>query len=290
MRGRAALLVLAVAVGAFATTACASRGGAPAASTTTAPPQAPDSGFVAFGDFGGGPAQGAVAGRMTSWASTHRVDALVTTGDNVYEIGDPSLFDDYLDVPYATLRASRPLWVTLGNHDVAAGYGDEQLRYLGLPDLPYAKTLPDVQLLFLDANRPDVAQRDWLDARLSAPGPPLRVVVFHQPAYSCGPHGSTPGVDQQWVPLFEQHRVALVLTGHDHLYERFTSARGVTYVVTGGGGRGLYLPRAQCTGVPTKNAEAVRHHFTAVEVRGTRLTLRAVADDGTVLDTATITR
>jgi hypothetical protein len=43
------------------------------------------SGFLAFGDFGGGPAQEAVAAAMDAWAASHWVDALVTTGDNVYE-------------------------------------------------------------------------------------------------------------------------------------------------------------------------------------------------------------
>src|SRR3712207_8850626 len=40
--------------------------------------------------FGGGPAQGAVAAAMERWAASHRVDALVTTGDNVYTDGHRS--------------------------------------------------------------------------------------------------------------------------------------------------------------------------------------------------------
>jgi hypothetical protein len=112
-------------------------------------------GFVAFGDFGGGEAQYAVALAMERWAADHRVDALVTTGDNVYERGEPEKFGVQLDQPYRQLRRTRPLWVTLGNHDVQTGNGIQQLRHLGLPGLPYAKTPPGVQLLFLDANRPD---------------------------------------------------------------------------------------------------------------------------------------
>ena len=103
------------------------------------PPAGPvRSGLVAFGDFGGGPAQAAVAGAMERWAAARRVDALVTTGDNVYERGEPELFAAQLDEPYQELRRSRPLWVTLGNHDVASGHGAGQLRHLGLPDLPQA--------------------------------------------------------------------------------------------------------------------------------------------------------
>jgi hypothetical protein len=250
------------------------------------------SGFVAFGDFGGGQAQHAVAAAIRRWvAAGHRVDALVTTGDNVYEDGDPRRFRAQLDEPYRALRRTRPLWVTLGNHDIAGGHGSEQLSYLGLPPLPYAERLHGVELLFLDANRPDQRQGAWLDRRLGASGPAFRVVVFHQPAYSCGTvHGSTRAVIGRWVPILERYRVALVLNGHEHDYQRFISAGGVTYVVTGGGGKGLYPILRSCSGVPTRQAWAVRHHFVAVEVRRGSLSLTAVAEDGSVLDRAVLTR
>ena len=257
----------------------------------TEPSEPALSGFVAFGDFGGGAAQLEVAAAMERWAADgHRVDALVTTGDNVYDEAEPRLFEAQLDRPYRSLRAGRPMWATLGNHDVAAGYGDEELAHLGLPPLPYAKELPGVQLLFVDANRPDAAQARWLDARLSGPGPPFRVAVFHQPAWSCGPHGSTEAVAEHWVPVLERHGVVLVLNGHDHAYQRFVSRRGVTYVVTGGGGRDLYRLRPGCLDEPDPQAAAVRHHFVAVEVRAHSLTLRAVGVDGTVFDEAVIER
>jgi 3',5'-cyclic AMP phosphodiesterase CpdA len=249
------------------------------------------SGFVAFGDFGGGAAQGAVAGAMERWAAAHRVDALVTTGDNVYDRGEPERFAAQLDRPYRRLRRTRPLWVTLGNHDVMAGHGAAELLHLGLPDLPYAKTLPGVQLLFMDANRPDQAQADWLEARLAGPGPRLRVVVFHQPAWSCSRHDSDREVGRRWVPVLERHRVALVLNGHDHNYQRFVSAAGVTYLVTGGGGKSLYPVDKACpAGTPQRAASAERNHFTAVEVGAGSLAVTVVADDDAVLDRTVIRR
>lgn len=298
----ALLLAIAVALGGCATTQgpahrSADRVARDGAAWTSGavPPQVSGpvlSGFVAFGDFGGGKAQSAVARAIERWAAAgHRVDALVTTGDNVYDDGDPRQFGAQLDEPYRALRRTRPLWVTLGNHDVEGGHGPEQLGYLGLPPLPYAKRLPGVELEFLDANQPDQRQGAWLDRQLGAPGPAFRVVVFHQPAYSCGTeHGSTRAVIGRWVPILERHRVALVLNGHEHDYQRFTSAVGVTYVVSGGGGRGLYPIFRSCSGVPTRQAWAVRHHFVAVEVRRGSLSLTAVADDGSVLDRAVLTR
>lgn len=249
------------------------------------------SGFVAFGDAGGGPGQIEVARAMERWvARGHRVDALVAAGDNVYDFGEPWKFDDQLVEPYRRLRRGRPLWVTLGNHDVARGYGNRQLAFLGLPDLPYAKRLPGVELLFLDGNRPSREQADWLEARLSRPGPRFRVAVFHQPPYSCGRHGSVLAVREVWTPVLTRHRVALVISAHDHLYQRFTSPSGVTYVVTGGGGNGLYAPRSPCrAGLPLR-AAAVAYHFVGVEVRGRTMTVTAVGADDRVLDRLTITR
>jgi len=270
----------------------AAEGTAPGPPTATAAvPRGPvRSGLVAFGDSGGGPAQPAVVRAMERWAATHRVDALVTTGDNVYERGEPELFAAQLDQPYRTLRRGRPLWATLGNHDVSAGHGAEQLRHLGLPDLPYAKSLPGLQLLFLDANRVDQAQASWLDARLSDPAPDLRAVVFHHPAWSCSVHDTSEQVGRHWVPVLEDHRVALVLNGHDHNYQRFVSPGGVTYVVTGGGGRRLYPLDGCASGSPERVAGQVRHHFTAVEVRDGSLAVTAVAADGAVLDRTVIRR
>jgi 3',5'-cyclic AMP phosphodiesterase CpdA len=231
-----------------------------------------------------------MARAMERWAATHRVDALVTTGDNVYERGEPELFAAQLDQPYRTLRRGRPLWATLGNHDVSAGHGAEQLRHLGLPDLPYAKSLPGLQLLFLDANRVDQAQASWLDARLSDPAP------------TCGRWCSTtrPGRAASTTP-------ASRWAGTGCRCSRTTGSRscstatttttsassrpgGVTYVVTGGGGRRLYPLDGCASGSPERVAGQVRHHFTAVEVRDGSLAVTAVAADGAVLDRTVIRR
>lgn len=263
---------------------------APTAATTTRTEsnEGAGSGFVAFGDFGGGPRQKAVADAMSQWAAGHRVDALVTAGDNVYDRGEPEHFEAQLDEPYRDLRATRPLWVTLGNHDAVGGYGSQQLSYLGLPALPYAKELPGVQLLFLDGNRVDAAQAGWLRARLAEPGPAFRVVVFHPAAYTCGRYDPDPRVQARWVPILEEAAVDLVLTAHDHNYQRFRSSGGVTYIVTGGGGRNLYPVDPSCTLSAPRLAAAARNHFVAVEIENNRMRLTAVAETGETIDTTEI--
>ncbi len=268
-----------------------------AACAEPAQPGGEGAGFIVFGDFGGGDMQAEVADAMRGWADRgNRVDALATTGDNVHPCGLPSLYDEQLGEPYAALGVPDDvaLFVTLGNHDVEAGKGAEQLDYLGLPDLPYARELDGVQLIFLDSNRVDDAdQTEWLDATLSAPGPDLRAVFMHHPAYSCGFNGSTRGVIDDWVPLFERHGVAVVFSGHNQNYERITSAGGVTYVVTGGGGMFTTPVEPGCLAdVPgiQERAAAETHHFVGARVDGSSLYLEAVDSDGTVFDSVSIGR
>lgn len=272
---------------------------APPATTTTAPPPLPSdgsppfdrvnpmSGFVAFGDSGGGADQAAVAAGMVRWRRDgHRVDALVTTGDNVYDFGEPRYFEAQLREPYRELQASGvPLWATLGNHDVMRGHGAEQMAFLGLPPLPYARSLPGVRFLFLDGNRPgDAAQTAWLAAHLADPAPQLfTVAVFHQPVFSCGIHGRTETVIRAWYDQLNSGRVSLVLNGHDHQYQRFLTAEGTTFIVTGGGGRNLYRLIPGCD-APEMRVGVVDHHFTGVEVYSDRMAVTAVTPEGAILD------
>jgi acid phosphatase type 7 len=87
-------------------------------------------------------------------------------------------------------------------------------------------------------------------------------------------------VREDLEPLFVKHGVGLVFSGHDHVYERTVPIRGVTYVVSGGGGRRLY---------PAGNGELTAssvsaHHAVLVHVDGGHLSLMAVEAGGTYVD------
>ena len=88
------------------------------------------------------------------------------------------------------------------------------------------------------------------------------------------------------MPIFEEHAVDLVLTGHDHDYERIVPRHGVNYVVTGGGGRGT-RPMGQPRDF-TAFAQSVLH-FVYVEVEGNRLLLHAIDATGEEFDQLAIT-
>jgi hypothetical protein len=137
-----------------------------------------------------------------------------------------------------------------------------------------------VHLVALDSEQIGPAQVAWLDADLAANRLPWVIVYLHRPPYSTGDHGGDGDVQQHFVPLFEKHRVPLVLAGHDHHYERTKPLDGVTYVVSGGGGRGT---RAGGKASFTAFSEAVCH-FLFVEVEGDRLTGHAIDGVGQEFD------
>jgi hypothetical protein len=74
--------------------------------------------------------------------------------------------------------------------------------------------------------------------------------------------------------------VDVVFSGHDHVDERTAPIKGVTYVVSGGGGRRLYP-----AGRSARTASSVSaHHAVLVRIDGCHLTLQAVEVGGKVVD------
>jgi hypothetical protein len=76
------------------------------------------------------------------------------------------------------------------------------------------------------------AQTRWLESALAGaradPSVDWIVVQFHQCACSSATDGSRSdlGLRQEWLPLFDTYEVDLVLSGHDHGYERSFPVRG----------------------------------------------------------------
>lgn len=153
----------------------------------------------------------------------------------------------------------RPWMPAAGNHENElgngpVGYGAYQ-TYFALPDsgsspelrgLWYSFTAGSVRVISL--NNDDVALQDggnfyvhgysggeqkrWLAAELAAarhdPDIDWLVVCMHQTAISTAEraNGADLGIRTEWLPLFDQYRVDLVVCGHEHHYERSHPLRG----------------------------------------------------------------
>lgn len=213
-------------------------------------------------------------------------DALLLLGDNVYPAGDPARLPDTVFGPFgATLDAGAELLAILGNHDVMDGHGDDQLAELGMPGRWWSWERDGVLLVGIDTNDLDQpGQLGFLDEALAASDATWKIVAAHHPPYSAGYQGSSVDVREALAPILEEHGVQLVLSGHDHDYQRSVPIDGVTYVVSGGGAG------TRRTGEEDFTAAAYSwHHFVEIAVAGDQLVLRAIGQDGSVFDEVVLT-
>jgi hypothetical protein len=247
--------------------------------------------FVVFGDSGdGGSGQRAVLeqiGRVP-------FDLVLHTGDVAYTDGRLDQLEDYFFGVYAPLLKSIPFYPASGNHDYRTQQAAPFLEVFALPrngdpsdpERYYSYDWGDVHFVVLDTERISTEQLTWLDADLASSALPWKVVYGHKPPFSSGAHGSSLSVRSSFVPILERHAVPLMLSGHEHSYERTLPLRGVTYVVTGGGGRSARdVGRSEFTA----HSESALH-FVQVEVRGDKLVLHAIDAVGREFDTVKVTR
>jgi len=241
--------------------------------------------FVAFGDSGsGGDGQYAVFDQMRQTA----FDLVVVTGDVAYDSGTLDQYERTFFSVYEPMLVSVPTFPVLGNHDT---YTDNGAPFREVFDLPanggpegierwYSFDWGPVHFVAIDTELPSEAQAQWVEADLQANGQPWTVVFTHKSPYSSGSHGSYLGFRETFSPILEKYGVKLVLAGHDHHYERTKPIGGITYVITGGGGRGT---RSAGVSSFTAFSEDVLH-FVHVTIAGDTLTLRAVDATGQEFD------
>ena len=254
--------------------------------TGSAPAEPEPYSFAVIGDFGtGDKVQRSVARRMCSWRADHSFDLVVTTGDNVYPDGDPALFEKEFYEPYECLTDDGVAFhAVLGNHDVKTDNGRPEVEdeAFGMNGRNYVVQTGGVRFVLMDSNNVNM---DFL-RRATRAGEADRwtIVSMHHPVYSPGNgHGSEPGFRPRLPRLFRKRGVDLVLQGHDHVYAVTKELRGISYVVTGGGGAGLY----GCTQKSFSAKCTPRHHFLYVTATDDELTVQAVPAEGKVFHTFT---
>lgn len=247
--------------------------------------------LLAIGDFGvGGSRQRELGEAIRRFEARSPANALVTLGDNDYT-KSPAAFRANWAASFGWLEAAGvSVAGSLGNHDVLVERGRYQFGPLGMPGPYYRRRFGDVELVVLDSNAPTWRQTRWLAGTLAASEAPWKIAVFHHPAFACGAYRSHALVVSRWVPLLERYRVRLVLSGHDHNYQRFAARRGVTYVVHGGGS-GYFYPIARCPrGYPRRVRARTERGFLYLVARGDRLDGFAVNVAGRRTDAFTLRR
>ena len=163
---------------------------------------------------------------------------VLTLGDNVYPRGTPDRFAACYEPTWGRFKAkTRP---SAGNHDYTtdgrlAGF----LRYFRLRRPYYAFNVGSWRLYALDSERVSAAQLAWLRRDIRRNRRRCVLAYWHRPRYSDGPHGDDSRTEPLWRAVAAA-RVDLVLTGHDHNYQRFPPIDGIRSFVVGTGGASLY--------------------------------------------------
>ena len=138
-------------------------------------------------------------------------------------------------IPYKPiLDAGVKFYAALGNHDDAALQRNYKPFNMNGERFYSFKPQTGVRFFALDSNYVDKAQLDWLDKQLVASGSEWKIMFFHHPLYSSGEtHGSAELQRGLLEPVFIKHGVNVVLTGHEHFYERIKPQKGIAYFIIG---------------------------------------------------------
>lgn len=243
---------------------------------------------MAFGDSGGG---GGDQFALREQMEAYPYELIVHTGDLAYETGSLDAIEKTVFDVYTGLFRHLPFFPASGNHDYQTLQGAPFRDVFSLPENGdsekwYSFDYGRIHFVALDTEADYRTQIEWLDQDLAANQLPWKIVYMHRPPYSSGNHGSDTTLRNLLAPIVEKHGVQLVLTGHDHHYERMLPQNGVNYVVTGGGGRGTYSTGASSF---TGFAESVIH-YVYFEVGTDELVLHAIDAEGTEFDSMVIPR
>jgi hypothetical protein len=212
-------------------------------------------------------------------------------------------FDVYRDV----LRAI-PYFPIPGNHEYETPQAEPYVSVHAVPteNVPaadhgryYSFDWGNAHFICLDSNKPleravagDGEMLRWLERDLRATRQFWRIAAVHHPPYAAGPNQSDPVsgfVRGRIVPLLEKYGVQLVLSGHEHSYQRTVPLRGgaalpensgTIYMTLGGGGGALYPVFLS----PQTAVGRSAHHYLKVQVNGTQMNLSAIGIGGGVLD------
>ena len=238
--------------------------------------------FVAVGDVGtGGPAQDAIAKRMTEVP----FDFMLLLGDIAYESGTAAQLQGKFFAMYKDILRYVPIFPSIGNHERRTREGGPYFEAFVLPEPEryYSFDWGDVHFVAIDTTQRDARQVRWLDEDLRRNKQPWVVVFGHHPMYTNSLRGPQMWIRQAFAKILTDRKVDLVLTGHEHQYERF-EVGGVNYVVSGGGGARL----TRFFGSQRALKQATVHHYLAFEVTKDKLVMKAIDINGKEIETLTL--
>jgi len=212
------------------------------------------------------PASESMAVRTAALIDANPGTSVFTLGDNAYVNGTIEEYRTCYGPSWGRFQSRT--YPAPGNHEYNTSGADGYFTYFGDRAGPsrqgyYSFDIGSWHIVSLNSNIDAVrgsAQEKWLRADLAAHhGQRCTMAFWHHPVFSSSSvHGNDPKMLEIWQTL-QSYGADLVLSGHDHDYERFAPQdadgtpnpqRGIREFVIGTGGASPYL-----FGTPKPNSE-----------------------------------
>jgi hypothetical protein len=228
--------------------------------------------FVAIADYGSGDEHEWAVGRV---AAAVRPAFAVTAGDNSYLTSNAAVLDRNIFKPLHDLMKIAPLWIGMGDHDLAWRDGADLIEAIDPPGdgLRYEVRYGPVQVVVL-GDQADADGIAFARQALARPGPRVRFVTLHRPLQTGHP----------LLPVLREAGVEAVFQGHLHRYER-RLVDGVRLFTVGVGGKGpgnLEFTKAS----PGAERSLLDFGLLQVDVAGDRVEYTYLDETGRILDRA----
>lgn len=151
---------------------------------------------------------------------------VLTLGDHTYPVGRPEEFDTCYEPSWGKFK--NRTYPAPGNHEYyspsAYGYFQYFGDAAGSQDRPYYSfNKGNWHIIALDSNLKkdqQQAQLAWLKQDLQNNRSACILAYWHHPLYSSGLHGNNSIMKSAWEMLMDA-KADLILSAHDHSYERF---------------------------------------------------------------------
>ena len=244
--------------------------------------------FAVIGDNGTGESpEYEIAAEMEAYRKLVNFDFVVMMGDNIYGGHKPKDFERKFEEPYKPLLdAGVKFYACLGNHDISnetlyKPFNMNGQRYYSFKKGP-------VQFFALDSNYMDSTQLDWIEHQLADSTAKWKVAYFHHPLYSDGRfHGPDVDLRNRLMPIFEKYGVNLVLSGHEHIYERVKPEGGIYFFLVGNSGELRYGNLRKGSDDMAKGFDTDRT-FMVMEISGDKLYFQTISRTGQTVDSGSL--
>jgi predicted phosphodiesterase len=267
--------------------------GAPSRAQETALPNKPDSlKFAVIGDNGTGEKeQYDLAEQMVAWHQKFDYPIVLMMGDNIYGSERPQDFVKKFEAPYKPLLdAGVKFYASLGNHDSREQRSYKLYNMDGKLYYSFKGPKQSVRFFAFESTYMDQEQLAWIDKELDTSRDDWKICFFHHPLYSSArTHGSEMKLRAALEPLLLRHNVSVVLTGHDHVYERIKPQGGILYFVEGSSGQLREGDLRKGSPLTAKGFDTDQT-FMLMEIDGDELTYVAISRKGQMVDSGTFTR